>query len=144
MNFVLKCLIPSCTDEKVIIKPVGPIFINGLSCQYDETYPQNLKNKIPDTVFFQSITNINILLMTYWPCKFAWYFGYILAIITFGLSLCIPWVCIRDAQEFLKNEIKRQNYEVYYPKGMKLELKKKWGISWIEITTQETEMTLIC
>ncbi len=144
MSLCLKCLIPSSNSSTTTVSPVGSIFINGLSCKYDENFPENLKEKIPESTYFQSISNINILLMTYWPCKFAWYLGYILFFFTCGLSLCIPWVCIKDAETFLEQELKRQNYEVYFPKGMRIGLKKKLGISWIEITTQERESTLLC
>ena len=56
---------------------------------------------------------INRKLKQYWPCCFAFYCGYLCVPLTIGLSLCIPSICIGEAEEVLKRELKRMNDELF-------------------------------
>ena len=79
--------------------------------------------------FENLITAVNKTLDDYWPCSFCWYFSYIFAIITFGLSLLIPNVCIQDATENLQAVIVRANKK--FKTRVDIQLVKYYGSSWL-------------
>lgn len=75
---------------------------------------------------------INDMLINYFPCPLSWYCGYVCCIFTLGLSLLCPFICIRDAEEQVRDFIARVNNRKLKEKNMKLVLRKKCGTSWLE------------
>ena len=76
---------------------------------------------------------INDSLSSMFPCLFCWIIGYILCPFTFGLSLCIPFQCIKDAEETLRHRITRNNRNLLSNRGVSMVLIKRRCTSWIEL-----------
>lgn len=81
----------------------------------------------------EMITKINDMLYTYFPCPLCWCFGYLCCIPTLGLSMCCPYICVNDAEDELKNLIRRYNRIKLNPKNLHLSLRKKCSTSWLQI-----------
>lgn len=80
---------------KSILHPIVPQvlglgFFNGMPLGFDWECPTELEGRIDTLKFIQTIGEINDIIATCWPCRFAFMIGYGLAIFTFGLSLLIP------------------------------------------------------
>ena len=48
--------------------------------------------------YIDIMERINNTLENYFPCPLCWCFGYVMAIFTLGLSLCLPAICVNDAE----------------------------------------------
>ena len=46
MDCLFNKAIPKSSSIKIIIKPTSKTFVTGISSSYDETYPEELKNRI--------------------------------------------------------------------------------------------------
>jgi hypothetical protein len=83
--------------------------------------------------FATMMETINDMLFTYFPCPLCWCFGYLFCLPTLGLSLCLPAICVRDAEDQLRMIIDRYNNRKFEEKNMHLRLRKRCGTSWLEI-----------
>ena len=124
--------IPKSEPQKVILRPVDKTFVTGVSSYYEETYPLELENYMSKEEFFSSIKEINDSLFYYWPCFLCLSFGYCFSICTLGLSLCCPYVCVRDATQRVYHVITKINKK-YQNRGVKWQLVKHCSTSWIQI-----------
>lgn len=68
-----------------------------------------------------------------WPCSFCFSFGYLGCLGTGGLSFLCPWICIRDAQEQLHNDLKNINETIFNEKGLKISYNTICLTSWLQI-----------
>lgn len=127
------CIIPKNTDSLVKLEPISKTFINGLSKKYSDVYPRELEPHLQKEKFFQSITEINTILATCWPCLPAFLIGYFCCPCTLGCSFLIPFLCISDAEKMLLSLLEDQNHRIYQPNGLKIRLRKKCCTSWLEI-----------
>ena len=75
---------------------------------------------------------INDILINYFPCPLSWYCGYLFCVCTLGLCLLLPYICMRDAEQELRQFIARVNARKLKEKKMKLVLRKRCGTSWLE------------
>ena len=71
------------------------------------------------------------------PCLFCWLVGYVLIPLTIGLSLLIPYHCIKDAEKSLHHRIARNNRGVLKDRGVNMVFVKRRGTSWIELRIEE-------
>lgn len=128
-----KCFTPKSTNSLIIIPPSSKTFINGLAKKYSDDYPPQLKEVLQKELFFKCISEINILLATFWPCVPAFLFGYMCSVCTLGCSFLVPFLCINDAEKMLKNLIEQQNREIFRPRGLEMRFMRKCSTSWIQI-----------
>ncbi len=93
------------TIRKVaIVRSTGIRFVNGISNKYDAAFPENLTEiapKVTKEKYQHYMSTLNRKIAQYWPCALAYYCGYLCVPLTLGLSLCIPKMCINEAQEVL-------------------------------------------
>ena len=59
MDCLFSKYIPKSTEDCIILKPTKKTFLNGLSSKYSTLYPQELENKISESVFKEAIYGIN-------------------------------------------------------------------------------------
>ena len=107
--------------------------MNGLARSYEEKYFQELKSRISEEKFIECIQRINGNLDNMWPCCFCFSFGFLACLTTGGLSFLCPWICIRDAQEQLFNDIKNINETIFNERGLKISYKNICLTSWLQI-----------
>lgn len=133
MDCLFNNYIPESNSERIIIKPIGQTFVNGLSSSYDEGYPLALKPYIEENIYKKCIIELNETLINYWPCFCARAIGYFCCLCSFGVSLMMPNICIRDAEETFQRQLDQYNNSVFKSKGIEMKLKKKCSTSWLEI-----------
>ena len=68
-----------------------------------------MKGFVSENEFEDIMEKINEMLFTYFPCLLCWTLGYLCCPFTFGLSLCGPAICVRDAEESLRDMIAHMN-----------------------------------
>lgn len=136
-NFLFHFLIPKSTATKIIIKPKGPYFINGLSKKYSTKFPKQLESYLKPEEFTLIIDEINDILQTYWSCTPALLFGYLFCLFTFGLSFLIPYVCINEAVKFIEDYFAKINWDILKRRGVQIGLRRYWVISWIEVNVMD-------
>lgn len=78
--------------------------------------------------------DMNRTLKTYWPCSFCIWVGYLLSPFSFGLSFMLPNLCISEAKLGLIAAIERQNRIKLRPRGLHLEYKAGYSMSWLELS----------
>ena len=66
------------------------------------------------------IGSANMTIKQFWPCDFAIYLGYILAPFCFGVSLLLPYLCIKDAKASLLVTVERMNILKLKEKGLQI------------------------
>lgn len=106
---------------------IGSSFCNGMSNRYDNQPPFLLKEILdPKELkkFSSYMDQLNYKTAQYWPCLFAYYCGYICAPFTIGLSLCLPNICVSEAEKVLRNEIKKINHDILSNKKLEMRLIK--------------------
>ena len=133
MDFIFNTFVPPSTDSIIILRPVEKTFINGLARKYSEEYPHQLTNILEKDIFFASLSQINSYLATFWPCMPAFLLGYGFSCLTCGCSFCLPYFCIKDAENMVFRLIEQQNNEIFNPKGLEISLQKSCSTSWIQI-----------
>ena len=139
MQCFLNHYIPVSSECKIIIKPIGQTFINGLSSSYDENYPIELKPYMEENLYKRIMNDINETLINYWPCYCARTFGYLCCLCTLGVSLLMPNICIKDAETTVLRQIDQNNNTILKEKGIKLSLVKKCSTSWLEFRILNNE-----
>jgi len=133
MDCMFNNFIPPSTNSIIILPPVSKTFINGLAKKYSDSYPRQLEHLLEKEEFFFCISQINTYLASFWPCFPAFVVGYCLSCLTCGCSFCIPYVCIKDAENMICQVIKQQNKEIFHPRGLEIRLQKSCSTSWIQI-----------
>ena len=132
MDCIFNLQIPASTKNKVIIRPVGKTFVNGIANSYSMTYPRELlAGRLNEMDFKNIMEDINEGLMSYWPCCYCFCFGYGCALCTLGLSFIGPYICIKDAQDCLEQRIENWNRNSLSQKGLFLSLHVKCSTSWV-------------
>lgn len=134
MDCLFNQYIPLSAGPKIIIKPCGQTFINGLASSYDEEFPIQLQGYIEENTYKKCIVDLNEILINYWPCLCARAIGYLCCLCSFGASLLMPNVCISDAEEAFRRRLDYYNDEYFKNKGFNIKLYKKCSTSWLEIT----------
>jgi hypothetical protein len=85
----------------VCLRAVGQRFVDGMSNEYDSTFPAELEGRADPAEFERTIADLNHLLAAYWPCCWCFYLlGYGCCLCTAGLSLLAPRMCIADVSAF--------------------------------------------
>mmetsp|Transcript_32465 Transcript_32465/g.49675 ORF Transcript_32465/g.49675 Transcript_32465/m.49675 type:complete len:89 (+) Transcript_32465:190-456(+) len=80
------------------------------------------------------VQTFNDILNSMWPCPLSETLGCVFCPVTFGLSYCLPNMCIKDAEKSVRWKIKYYNKYRLREKGLKVELVKKCSTSWLELT----------
>ena len=92
-----------------MIKASSCPFPNGLSSSYSSNFPPGLESHIDPDDFYEFILGLNEILISNWPCTYILVLSFTFAIFTFGLSLLIPMMCIREAEEAAEKYLRNQN-----------------------------------
>lgn len=132
------------TVRKVVrIKSAGIKFVNGISNRYDGAFPHQIEGLINREKYEIYMSQLNRKVNQYWPCCFAYYCGYLCIPCTLGLSLCIPRICIADAEKVLLKEIQKINAEVLGNSKLEMRLVKECDDSYLLIEERDfTEFEL--
>lgn len=69
----------------------------------------------------------------FWPCCLAYFFGHACVPLTFGLSLLIPRICIRETEAVLRKEISRINRDLFENTKLEMRLVKRCLDSYLVI-----------
>ena len=116
----------SLNKKKIIkIKPNGTCFVNGMNSSFPENFPSELKDYIDEEIYISTIREINRQLKQFWPCKTLFYLGYVFSLCTFGFSLCIPKICINNAEESIKNYIEQSNRMNFMERDLEIRFIRK-------------------
>ena len=83
------------------------------------------------------MADLNRTLVTYWPCTFCIFFGYLFSPFTLGLSFLLPNLCISEAKTGLIASIERKNRLQLRDKGLLLRYVQGWSMSWLELSVIE-------
>lgn len=84
------------TDDNSLVDSsscVGKTFVTGIAKQYSTEYDADhplMRDCLPREVFVECVRALNHTLRSFWPCALVWYFGYVAALPTLGLSLYAP------------------------------------------------------
>jgi hypothetical protein len=115
---------------------VGSLFCNGLSNRYESRPPSILK-EILSTQELQKFAlymdQLNYKTAQYWPCLFAYWCGYLCAPCTVGLSLCLPRLCVAEAEAVLLQELKKINQDILEVRKLEIQLVKECCDSYLLI-----------
>ena len=132
LDWLFNMQIPESTDKVVVIRPSGKTFVTGLASCFDEEYDnERLTKFISQHDYSFMMERLNDNLGSMFPCNFCWIIGYLLCPFTLGLSFWFPKSCVDDAEVSLRRTILRNNRKYT---GIKMELIKRRGTSWIEIS----------
>lgn len=82
-----------------IIRPTGLWFINGVSKEYDDSFPEPINDYISAEEWNKVMNKINDCGITYFPCFPALVIGYLLSLLTCCISMFIPLCCACDMVE---------------------------------------------
>ena len=124
---------PKSRPGRVIFPSTGSVYvISRISNRYKCDFPPELSGKLSESQFLTMMFEINEILEIYWPCTLCWVFSHVMMLVTFGLSLLIPLVCISQLESELKDVLYYNNKELA-KRGLVMELKKKYFSSWLEI-----------
>eukprot|EP00354_Favella_ehrenbergii_P007443 CAMPEP_0170469304 /NCGR_PEP_ID=MMETSP0123-20130129/12174_1 /TAXON_ID=182087 /ORGANISM="Favella ehrenbergii, Strain Fehren 1" /LENGTH=143 /DNA_ID=CAMNT_0010736119 /DNA_START=9 /DNA_END=440 /DNA_ORIENTATION=+ len=137
LDWLFNMQIPESTDSIVVIRPSAKTFVNGIASTYDEEYDARLKGRVSEFEFTDMIEKLNDQLSSMFPCNLCWVLGYVLCPFSLGLSLLIPYQCIKDAEESLLHRINRNNRKLLLSRGVEMVLVKRRGTSWIELRIGE-------
>ena len=116
----------------IVIKPVGPFYINGFSKKFSTKYDERLSSYLHQEEFENTIHEINVLVEYYWPCKASIIVGIIASVLTLGLSLLLPLICLKEAEYNLKEYLSELNIK-WLKRKLEIRFVKGWIISWLEI-----------
>ncbi len=85
MDCVCNKNIPESTPDRIIIRPAGKTWINGLASRYSDEFPKDLLGKYMTQKEFQEfIGNVNNSIEYFWPCPLCFGFGYVCSLCTLG------------------------------------------------------------
>jgi hypothetical protein len=129
------------TRRIAVLKPIGEMFVNGLSSSYDDEYPEgdddlNFAQYMSKEEFNAAINKINDALMDHWPCMPCTCFAYGFCICTLGLSFYCATTQVKEAEERVQLQIRRINGQKnFQTKKIQWRLMRKWYLreSFIEI-----------
>ena len=108
MDSLFNLQIPSSSKRRIIVKPRGKVFVNGVAAYYAMDYDQDhLEPYLSEHEFMYLMGIINDTVNSYWPCSCSIWTGYVLAPFTLGMSLLVPNMCIRDAKQNLIFAVER-------------------------------------
>ena len=100
----------------------------------DKSYDREaLGDYISEDDYRYVITAVNLTIQQYWPCDFAYNLGYFFAIFSFGVSLFLPNLCIRDAKTNLKQTVVRMNALKLEERNLVLRYRSGLFTSWLEL-----------
>ena len=132
-DWLFNMQVPDSTATIIVQRPTGKTFINGLAQEYSDEYNEKAFEGYLTRREFQTIMeSINDALFSYFPCPMCLFCGYFLALPTLGLSLLMPNIGIRDAENQVRRQIEKANIKKLREKGVELVLRKKCSTSWLE------------
>ena len=100
----------------------------------DKSYDREaLGDYISEDNYRYVITAVNLTIQQFWPCDLALNLGYFFAIFSFGLSLMLPNLCIKDAKINLLQTIVRMNALKLEERGLVLRYRSGLFTSWLEL-----------
>ncbi|CAI2380374.1 unnamed protein product [Moneuplotes crassus] len=102
-------------------------FITGIASTYHGEYnPETMGEYLEQSLFDDTLEEINDILINYWPCELCFYgFGFFLGILTFGLCCLCPYTCIRDAKENLNNKLRSLNRQEFGRRNLEIVLNER-------------------
>lgn len=109
------------------LEAVGSLFCNGMSNKYESKAPPLLHDILtPAEVkkFLFYVDQLNFKTSQYWPCLFAYWCGYLCAPCTVGISLCLPRLCVAEAENVLRMEVRKINHDILSGKKLEMRLVK--------------------
>jgi hypothetical protein len=103
------------------------MFCNGMSNRYESKAPELLREILSGQElkkFQLYVEQLNFKVSQYWPCLFAFWCGYLCAPCTVGLSLCLPRLCVAEAENVLRQEVRKINHDILGGKKLEMRLVK--------------------
>lgn len=92
-----------------------------------------------ETELFDVVQNVNEAIQQFWPCLPVYFFGLCCAPCSFGLSLICPNMCVGKAEESALRALEQLSLKaVYYDRGIRFRLAKRWFTSSIECSFPAT------
>ena len=133
--------VPKSDHKTVIIRPTGKTFITGIANGYSTPYEDSeaLVDRMTEKELTYMLNHLNTIVARFWPCAMLMWIGYLLAPLTFGLSLMLPAICMRDAKEALTAAIARENRNKLHEKGLELTYKQFGSTSWMELAVLSSD-----
>ena len=126
--------------EAALLRATGLRFINGVSSNYDTTFPSALAGVMRESDFVEAVGRVNNVLVMYWPCTACFLCGYVLSPVTLGLSFGCPNLCIEEAERYARRELEYLNHsQAFRDAGMVWGLRKSFLQSWIVIELPMSE-----
>ncbi len=117
---------------------LGARFLNGISHQYSDEYPGELAPWIPESDFARTMTRINTMLRTFWPCTTMFVCGTACSPFTLTFSLCCPEMCRPEVEKRLEDDLRDISLHArYFDKGIVFQLSTSMLSSSIEILVPE-------
>ena len=108
MDSLFNLQIPASSKRRIIVRPKGKVFVNGVAAYYAMDYDQDrLGLYLSESEYKYLMAVINDTVNSYWPCGCSIWTGYVLAPFTLGMSLLIPNICIKDAKQNLIYAVER-------------------------------------
>jgi hypothetical protein len=98
-----------------------------MSNRYESKAPELLREILSGQElkkFQLYVEQLNFKVSQYWPCLFAFWCGYLCAPCTVGLSLCLPRLCVAEAENVLRQEVRKINHDILGGKKLEMRLVK--------------------
>eukprot|EP00455_Lapot_gusevi_P050435 TRINITY_DN730_c0_g1_i1.p1 TRINITY_DN730_c0_g1~~TRINITY_DN730_c0_g1_i1.p1 ORF type:complete len:166 (-),score=22.27 TRINITY_DN730_c0_g1_i1:155-652(-) len=130
-----RCLPPS-RPGVVVVPPVSSTCIGGLYSAYEEDFPPELDTYMSPQEYQDAMSQINDTLSNFWPCCYCFSFGWMCCPCTFGLSLLIPGICVRDAEHEVRKRMGFINWQMQnvQHRQVQFQLVKNCCSSWVEVS----------
>ena len=139
MDCIFNRKIPKSTKKHLVLRPNAKTFVNGIASSYEIIYFEELKPYVREIEYTHHMTRIIEGLTIMWPCVYCLSVGYLCSICTFGLSFCLPNICISEAVASFLMDIDEANKEFFHPNKLHLSLQRRCCTSWLQIDINDEE-----
>ena len=139
MDCIFNKKIPKSTNKHLVLRPNAKTFVNGIASSYEIVYFEELKPYVREIEYTHHMTRIIEGLTIMWPCMYCLSVGYLCSLCTFGLSFCLPNICISEAVASFLQDIDEANREFFNPNKLHLSLQRRCCTSWLQIDINDEE-----
>ena len=139
MDCIFNKKIPKSTNKHLVLRPNAKTFVNGIASSYEIVYFEELKPYVREIEYTHHMTRIIEGLTIMWPCVYCLSVGYLCSLCTFGLSFCLPNICISEAVASFLQDIDEANKEFFNPNKLHLSLQRRCCTSWLQIDINDEE-----
>lgn len=139
MDCIFNKKIPKSTNKHLVLRPNAKTFVNGIASSYEIVYFEELKPYVREIEYTHHMTRIIEGLTIMWPCMYCLSVGYLCSLCTFGLSFCLPNICISEAVASFLQDIDEANKEFFNPNKLHLSLQRRCCTSWLQIDINDEE-----